>query len=237
MRRLVSTVLLDIKVQSRNKLYVIGISVALVVGISMGRIFDHETIRTILPVLFLGSLGGTTYMFVAGMVLFEKSERTNNALSVTPLRRREYIVSKTITLSAFATIESVILLFAAFGLREFNPAALAAGIVSMGAIYTLFGLAQVARHHSVTDFLVPGAILISAVLQLPAVHLLNIFPSPLWYLIPTQAQALLMKGALQPIPAWEWIYAVSFTIIVLPVAYIVAYRRVAKYVLGPGTIT
>lgn len=236
MRRLASTVLLDIRVQSRNKLYAIGIGVALVVGVSMGRIFGHETIRTILPALFLGSLGGTTYMFVAGMVLFEKSERTNHALSVTPLRRREYVISKTITLTAFATVESAILLVMAFGLRGFNAGVLAAGIVSMGAVYTLFGLAQVARHHSVTDFLVPGAILINGILQLPVVHILNVFPSPFWYLIPTQAQALMMKGALQPIARWEWVYAVSYTLLILPVAYVVAQRRIAKYVLGTATV-
>lgn len=235
MRRLASTLLLDVKVQSRNKLYAIGIGVALLVGISMGLIFERETIRTLLPVLFLGSLGGTTYMFVGGMVLFEKSERTNHALSVTPLRRREYVLSKTVTLSAFATVESFIIVVTAFGVRGFNGLVLAAGIVSMGAVYTLIGLAQVARHHSVTDFLVPGAIGINAILQIPLLHLLDIFPSPLWYLIPSQAQALLMKGALQPIPTWEWVYAVGYTIAVLVTVYVVAQRQVTKYLLVTAT--
>ena len=232
MKRLVSTVLLDVKVQSRNKLYVIGIAVALVVGLSVGQLFETDTIRIILPVLFLGSLGGTTYMFVAGMVLFEKSERTNDALLVTPLRRRDYILSKTITLTAFATVESVIVLVTAFGVRGFNVAVLAAGILSMGALFTLIGLAQVVRYHSVTEFLVPGAIVVNVIMELPVFHILNIFPSPLWYLIPTQAQVLLMKGALQPIPTWEWVYAIGYTIAALPAAYILADRQVSKYLLG-----
>ena len=232
MKHLQSTVLLDVKVQGRNKLYAIGIGTSLVVGLSMGQLFEPDTIRIILPVLFLGSLGGTTYMFVAGMVLFEKSERTNDALSVTPLRRRDYILSKTITLTAFATVESVIVLVTAFGVRGFNAAILAAGIVSMGALFTLIGLAQVARHHSVTDFLVPGAIVVTTFLELPLFHILNIFPSPLWYLIPTQAQVLLMKGALQPIPTWEWIYAIGYTIVALPTVYILANRQVSKHLLG-----
>ena len=179
MKRLVSTVLLDMKVQGRNKLYVIGIGVALVLGLSMGQLFETDTIRIMLPALFLGSLGGTTYMFVAGMVLFEKSERTNDALSVTPLRRRDYILSKTITLTAFATVESVIVLVTAFGVRGFNVAMLAAGILSMGALFTLIGLAQVVRYHSVTEFLVPGGIVINTIMLLPMFHILNIFPSPL----------------------------------------------------------
>ncbi len=232
MKRLLSTVLLDMKVQGRNRLYVIGIAVALVIGLPMGQLFETDTIRIILPALFLGSLGGTTYMFVAGMVLFEKSERTNDALSVTPLGRRDYILSKMITLTAFATVESVIVLVTAFGVRGFNAAILAAGVLSMGALFTLIGLAQVARYHSVTEFLVPGAIVVNAVMELPVVHILNIFPSPLWYLIPTQAQVLLMKGALQPIPTWEWVYAIGYTIVAMPVAYILADRQVSKHLLG-----
>ena len=35
----------------------------------------------------------------------------------------------------------------------------------MGAMNTLFGVAQVAKHETVTDFLVPGAMTVSVILQ------------------------------------------------------------------------
>ena len=177
MTRLVSTLQLDVKLQSRNMLYHIGIGVALVLGLGARQFLDHDVIGFLLPVFFLGALGGTTFMFVTGMVLFEKGERTLDALTVTPLKTRDYLLSKVATLTAFGAVESLIVLLLAYGPADFNAAALLAGILVMGALYTLIGMAQVVRYDSVTEFLMPGAILVSAVLQLPFLHALDIWPS------------------------------------------------------------
>jgi fluoroquinolone transport system permease protein len=215
-------------------LYHIGIGVALVPGLGARQFLDREVIGFLLPVFFLGALGGTTFMFVAGMVLFEKCERTLDALTVTPLKTRDYLLSKLATLTAFGAVESLIVLLLAYGPADFNAAALLAGILIMGALYTLIGIAQVVRYDSVTEFLMPGAILVSAVLQLPFLHALDIWPSPIWYVVPTQAPLLLMKGAFRPIATWEWFYAIGYSVVGLAASYRLAEGQFTKYIVRGG---
>ena len=75
--------------------------VALVVGLAARYFLDPEVVKLLLLVFFLGALLGTTYMFVAAMVLFEKGESTLDAVIVSPLPTRDYILSKVVTLTGF----------------------------------------------------------------------------------------------------------------------------------------
>lgn len=234
MRRLAATLRLDVQLQSRNLLYHIGVGVALAVGLAARYFLDPEVIRVLLPVFFLGALLGTTYMFVAAMVLFEKGERTLDAVIVSPLPTREYILSKVLTLTGFGLVESIIVLLLAYGFADFHMVPLLAGVLVMGALYALVGTAQVVRYDSVTEFLIPGAILAGMVLQLPFLHALDIWPSPIWYLVPTQAPLLLMKGAFQPIADWEWIYAVGYSFVALVAGYRLAESEFTKYIVRGG---
>lgn len=211
MSLLAPTIKLDIQLQSKNKLYAIGIFVALLFGL-VGRFFaDADYAGQVLSTFFLTGLGGTTYMMSASLVLLEKSQGTIHALRTTPLTSTVYIVSKVITLTSFAVVESAIVYFVSFAGVPLNPFPLILGVVLLGIFYTLVGLGQVASHNSVTAFLLPGAVLVSAILQLPVFYVIA-GPQLIWYLIPTHGSLLLMLGATTSLTAWQWAYAllVSF---------------------------
>lgn len=229
MNRLLRTLGLDVRLQARNSLYHIGVGLAVVLGVAGRSLFPHEAQKVALPAFFLLFLGGSTYIFVAGMILLEKGEGTLDALKVTPLRLREYVGSKVATLSAFAMVESVIVLLIAHGPRGFNPVALLVGIGAMSLLYTLIGVAQVARYDSVTDFLIPWAMVVMTVLQLPVFPLLGIWSSPIWYAIPTQAPLLIIEAAFRPIRAWEWVYAIGYGSLAIAASYRLARSQVARH--------
>lgn len=229
MSRWLPTLRLDIRLQARNKLYHIGIALAVLLGFGLRSLFPHEPLRLALPAFYLLILGGSTYIFVAGMVLLEWGEGTLDAQKVTPLRLREYLGSKTATLTGFSMVEGLIVLLIAYGIRDLRPIALLAGLGAMGALYTLIGLAQVARHESVTDFLIPGAIVGITVLQLPIFPLLGIWPSPIWYIIPTQAPLILIEAAFRPVAIWELVYAVGYGALALAVSYRLARAQFARH--------
>ncbi|NBC30350.1 MAG: hypothetical protein GVY29_10210 [Spirochaetes bacterium] len=83
MRRFISTLRTDVTTQLRNRLYAIGIGVALVIGVLFAFIGDlGEEAGGSVPVLLLFVIGGSTLLYVGGMILFEKDEGTLNALIV-----------------------------------------------------------------------------------------------------------------------------------------------------------
>lgn len=234
MNRLMSTVGLDVRLQARNNLYTIGIVVAALTGI-IGRSFLGVTsVAALLPGLWLGAIGSTTFMFVAGMVLFEKGERTLDALIVTPLRIPTYMLSKVVTLTAFALVESLLVLFVAHGPGDVSFVPLVAGIVFLGVMYTLLAVAQVVAHTAVTDFLVPGGFLVLTVLQLPFLHAFGFWTHPALYVVPTQATVILMQGGFSPREPWQWAYGVGYSLMSIAAAAWLARRQFERHIVQKG---
>ncbi len=211
MSALPATLKLDVQVQARSQLYGIGIGVAIAVGLVARFLIGAEHAATGAPILYLLSLGGTTYIFGASMVLGEKSQGTLAALRVSPLRRDTYFASKLLTLTAFAAVEGAIIHAIGFWGTGFSPIPLVAGILGLGLFNTLVGLAHVAPHDSMFSFLVPGALVIGSTLQWPMLYALDVGPPWVWYLFPTQGPLLLMLGAFEPLAPWQWAYAVLMT--------------------------
>jgi fluoroquinolone transport system permease protein len=221
MTRFASTLRLDVTLQFRNKFYHIGVMVALLGIFALRGLFDHQTLKIVLPVLYLIGLAGTTYFFIGGLVIFEKSERTIDSLIITPLRFQEYLLSKLVTLSALATVESVVITVATVGL-DFHGPLLVSGIVLMAGFYTLLGYIVVLRYQSVTDFLMPS-LAYSLILQLPFLPYFGVWENALFYLIPTQAPFLLMQAAFQPVENWQIVYGFGYSL--LSIAFCVVWAR------------
>jgi fluoroquinolone transport system permease protein len=104
-----------------------------------------------------------------------------------------------------------------------------AGVVCLGMLYTLVGLGQVTSHDSVTAFLLPGAVLVTGILELPGLHVIA-GPSPLWYLIPTQGSLLLMLGATETLATWQWVYAIVVSVVSIGLAFWWAKVRFASLI-------
>ena len=132
-----------------------------------------------------------------------------------------------ITLTSFASIESAIVYVVAFIGVPLNPVPMIAGVVCLGAFYTLVGLGQVASHDSVTAFLFPGAVLVAGVLELPALHVIA-GPDVPWYFIPTQGHLLLMLGATESLTAWQWACAIIVSPLSIGLAFWWAKSRFAQ---------
>ncbi len=229
MSALSSTLRLDVRLQARGKLYVIGIVVSLLLGLA-GRFFVHaDYAGRFLVIFYLGGIGGTTYFFGAALFLLEKSEGTLQALRTTPLTSTTYLTSKVITLTSFAVLESVIIYVVAFLGMSLNPVPMILGIVCLGVIYTLVGLGQAASHDSVTAFLFPGAVIVSGVLQLPIFYVI-LGPAPGWYFFPTQGSLLLMLGGTESLEVWQWAYAMVVSLVSIVLAFWWSKRRFARFV-------
>lgn len=233
MTRLAATLKIEATLQVRYRLVHIALGTALFVALGASQFFSKEHYAVLLPVVYLLGLGSTTYMFVAGLVLFEKGEGTLQALIVTPLRVPEYLTSKVVSLSLLATLEATVMLVLSNGLGGFNPLLLYAGIILLCAFYVLVGFIQVVRYQSITDFLMP-ALFINVFLQLPFLYIADVLQTPfsyLIYLIPTTAPSVLMKAAFQPVPNWELVYGLVYSLVIIGAAYHWALRAFEHHIV------
>jgi len=238
MTRLIATLRNDVTVQVRNNLYTIGVGVALLIGIALSQLMSAEDLNPSIPVLMLLVVGGSTLLYIAGMIIFEKDEGTLNAQVVSPLRTNEYLVSKTASLTFLATLEgSIMIAIPVFWLSRtqevaaFNPLILLVGILAIGVIYTLLGLILIVRYDSITDFLVP-VLVIAIVLQLPFLHFMGLINAPAMLVIPTSAPTMLMIGAWGGLETWEWVYAIVYTSALIIGLAIWSYRAFQTHIIA-----
>ena len=67
------------------------------------------------PAILAVNLQITTFFFVAGLMLLERDEGTLTALAVSPFSPAAYLATRTITLTALAAVETIAVVWIAFG--------------------------------------------------------------------------------------------------------------------------
>lgn len=218
MKRLLSTIRLDFITQWRNRLYGIGIAMAIGFGIALRVGVANAYLPTVLPLFAFIAFSGTAILYVMGMTLFEKDEGTLDAQSITPLSVNEYITSKVITLTCLTILEGVIVVGIATGLTGYHLPLYIAGLILMGILNTLVGFIVIVRYKSITDAFVP-LLPLALVMESPALHFLGVGAGPWWYLLPTTPIAMLLWGAWNPVQGWELIYALLYGSVVIALLY------------------
>ncbi len=227
MTRLLATMRCDVRLQVRNGFYwaaafLLGTFAVLITQLPE---FDWAPV---MPVVVLGNLVLATFMFMGGLVLLEKDDGTLEAQVVTPLRTGEYLASKVVTLTALSLIENAAIVLLACGIG-FAVLPLVLGIVLASAIYCLTGFVAVARYDSINEYLFPSMLYIAA-FSLPFLHYAGLWETPLMYLHPLQAPLVILKGAIFPLEAWEWIYGLLYSALWIAVTYVWSRRTFQRFV-------
>lgn len=221
MSRLASAVKMDVLVQSRYGFYYAAAFVS-IVWIVLLRALPDAALSLAVPLVVFTDLGIIGFYFVAGQIVFEKSERTLSAVIVTPLTLAEYIASKIVTLTLLAWVVSFVVAVASYGFG-FDIALFSLGVVFTSVIILLVGIIGIAPYRSISPFMLPSQFYF-AVLFLPIISFIGWVESPLFYLFPTQGALLLLTGAFSSISWWEIVYSVLYQ--ALWVALLVHFTRV-----------
>ncbi len=198
MTRLAATLRNDIRLQLRNGFYYAAGFVAVFGIIAMSYVPAGFRVL-VFPPLVLGNLLMGTFYFVAGLVLLERGEGTIEALVVTPLRDREYIGSKILTLALLGVLEHLAIVGIVHGLA-FRVPVFIAGIVVGAVIYVLAGFLAVARYDAINEMLFPSVVWV-VVLSIPFLQYAVTDPTLLllFWLHPLQPSLVLMRVAFEPV--------------------------------------
>ena len=231
MSRFASTVRLDVLLQKRYGFYYAGVFVTLV-WISLLLPLPDAHLDLAVPLVIFTDLAVIGFYFIAGMVLFEKGERTLFALISTPLRFREYLASKLLTLTALALVVSLVVTIVGYGF-DFNPVLFVLGVVFASAISALVGFVTVAPFDSISSYLVPSSLALTP-LGLPVFYFLGLWTHPVLYLVPTQGALLLLGGAFVPgsLAAWQIAYALVYGSLWIAGLAFLAQRAFDRYIVA-----
>jgi len=230
MARLLSTMWLDVKIQYRHKLYHVSVGLALLLGLGIRRLADPQLAATLVPVTILLGVGGTAFVYIAGLIIFERDQHSLDAILVSPLRLTEYLVSKVTTLTLLVLVEGGVLVLVSQGFTAVAWLPLLTGTALLGAMFALFGAILIVRFSTITDFLMP-ALLVALPLQAPALYFAGIVDSPILLISPTSAATMLIWGGWNGLQAWQLLYGLAYSALVLGVGHRWALDAFVKHVV------
>lgn len=230
MSALLATLRVDLRLQARNRLYAIGLAVAVAMGLLVRALVPEAYAGRTLAGLYVAAVGGTTGMFGAAMVLLARSDQTLAALRVTQLGTVRYAVSKAVTLTGFSFVESMIVYgIAAHDVPTRLPL-LVLGLLLLGLLFTLFGIGLAAPFDSITRFLLPTATFAGLAMQLPILWLVGVGNWAAWGMIPTNPALVLLVGAFEPLSTAQWVYAGLGSALALALAWAFCLHRFRAHV-------
>lgn len=232
MNRLLASSRTDFRVQWRNGFYMVSLIAALLIILIIRNVFTDEQIHSWLPIFFFLAISGTSFFFLSGQILFEKGEGILFALRVTPLRRREYLLSKLITLTGLALLEAVFIAVAVSGVH-LQWFWFALGVILLSVMYILIGFLFIPRYDSISDFLIPASLFISF-LQLPVFYDLGLMPWNVFLLWPVYAPVWVIKAAFMEVDAVTLFCAIGYSLLWMAVFWVWGSRVVERRLFMEG---
>ena len=224
MPRLIKLIELDFMLITRNRILAVA-AVVTFLYVLIIQILPEESFTMVLTLLIFSDPVMLGFMFTGAMVLFEKSSNTLQALSVTPVRAGEYLLSKGLSLTAVAMAASLIMTVAGVGLN-FSLPYLAAAVTFSSLLFIFAGFTGVSKVRTFNQYFI-----IIPVFMIPTcLPFLNYFGATdtwIWYVVPTQASLILFQAAFEGTAAFtaaDIVYALLY----LPVSVYISYRFAEK---------
>lgn len=241
--RLVLMLTQDIQLQIRYGLYPIYAVVVLLFVAGIQYIPTELQSTAVTVVIFSDPVFLGMY-FIASLVLFEKGEGVLDAMTTSPLRSTEYLLSKVLSLTILTVIASGLIAVLGYGI-QFHAGLFALGVVLTSVLFILLGFVAVSRFDTLNSYFVTSLFYMLP-FGVPLIGFIGI-EHPLINVIPTQATIVLIGtafGAIEPSTGWELLYAIGYLLTWIIIAWLLATRAFTKHIVhdapsseGSSTVT
>jgi len=222
----------DVILQSRYKIIHLSILSVIIYYVSLVAIPSMNTPEFKTLFLFFDpTLIGI--MFIGVLVLFEKTENTLQALTVTPMEMRTYFLSKIISLTVLSLVSASLFLVLAHGIH-FEYFYMVAGIVLTSVFLILLGFLLVARCKSINEYLVMMMMAFLLLFVPPLLDITGIYENVVFYLWPSQASFILFSGVFVTVSFNETIYALIYLILWIITCYYLAKKAFYIHIVIGG---
>ncbi|WP_274363315.1 ABC transporter permease [Paenibacillus thermotolerans] len=229
MTRFGAAVRFDIRLQLRQGFYAAYVIISAVYIVLLRSIGSGEAKEMAEIVITFSDPSMLGFYFVGGLVLLEKNQRILDPLMVTPLRVREYLMSKVISLAFLSAMAGSVVRLGAFGLGG-HWFGFVAGMLLTSIFFTLFGLGVAVRCCTVNQYFIEST-LSALVFTLPVLDAVHVWSTPLFYLLPSKASLLLIESMFSRLGVWEYVYGFGSLIVWIVLAYVWADRSFRRFVV------
>jgi fluoroquinolone transport system permease protein len=239
-KRILSVLRWDMSLQYRYGFYYVSLFVIVLMVLLLSQI-PVQNLAFLLPVFVLSAMMVTTFYFMGALVLLEKGENALYGLVVTPLRAGEFLLARVTSLTGLAVVETLLIVVPVYGILygyrtgfgaglHFNPLWLLAGMVLLGALYSLLGFVAIAPYDAVNEYLLPSVGYLM-LLMLPLIDYAGLWQSSAFYLHPVQPALRLLRAAFMPVEPWQIVYGLVGSLFWTAVAFAWARRAFQQFVV------
>lgn len=228
MKRLLKCVKGDVYLQIKYGFYFVYAVITLLYIVMLKQL-PYEALVIIIPFFIFSDPGVLGFYFIGGLVLLERGEGVLEYLVATPLRIKEYLISKMISLTTISLLSSMIIEIFSYGLN-INYPLLIIGVILTSFLFILIGFIAVAKFPTINQYLL-SSILYVTILCLPLVDFFGIYKSWFFYIFPTQASLLLIKGAFTGLSTPNIIYGILYLSLLILVAFKWAHRSFVRFII------
>jgi fluoroquinolone transport system permease protein len=149
------------------------------------------------------------------------------------LKRRNYFLAKIISLTTLSFVSALIFLVLTKGI-EFNVLYMVAGVLLSSVFLILLGFLLVSRCHSINEYLVVMMLSFLVLFVPPLFSISGFYDHPVFYLLPTQAMFLLMKGVFSPITTAETVYGVLYLAVWIILGWVWSQKAFYRHIILGG---
>lgn len=217
----------DFVLLGRNNIVTVSIIVTTIYICVFYWLSGLENAEKILVLVIFNDPALIGFLFTGVMVLFEKNENTLQALSVSPVGKGHYILSKSLALTIIATLCCFAMALAGIG-TEFNFIHFGLAAIMSTLLFSFFGFIIVAGENTFNKFILK-AIGLLVIISIPFLGYFGL-SSRLWFLwMPTQPAIDLFTASFSDKTSTSTIfYAYCALSIWLVVTFILARKIIQK---------
>lgn len=187
----------EMQLQYRHYFFHAAIILSLV-WVGLFQFLSEDLARVWMPVLIFTDIGTIGLTFVVGVLFLDKRQDTLSVISVMPISTALWITVKVLALSILSTVCGLVLVV--LHLNEVNWLQVVPVVFATAMFYTLLGFLIACPFDKLTSYFLLMALTL-AITQIPLLAYFEIYSSPLFWLIPTQAILNLLAGSLSSMSA------------------------------------
>jgi fluoroquinolone transport system permease protein len=208
--RILSAIKSDIMFQVKQGFYTVYIILTIMYMILMS-LLPTKISNIAVPLIVFSDPSVLGFFFIGGIVMLEKVQGVLLYILVTPLRTKEYLISKVLSLSLLAVAAGVAITFVSHK-QNVNWILLILGIFLTSVFFTLFGFLVAAGCRTISQYFIK-AIPYSLLLIIPCFSAVGFKYSWAFNIIPSVAGLKLVLSVFNIIPMAETIFCIALLVL------------------------
>jgi len=223
----------DFRFQFRSGIHPVYLAVSIFYIIIL-KLLPQGWMKVLFPAVILTDPALMGFLFIGAILFFERDQGLFPLISISPVTIKEYILSKTASLTAAATGTTLIIGLPVMKLN-LNYPLLIIGTALTAVLFTLMGIWIALKFKNVGSFLVlSGGIDIPIII--PLLSTIGVWDSPLLFLLPTRGTLVFLEGSVgTPQTPLKYLAGSLVLLVWIFIAYKGAYRSLEReFTLLPG---